>query len=179
MPLYTDSWRVSPPSMQQKRPERLRCSSSVCVSVDVLGRARDDDALDVAELLDLLEHVDDDRLAGEDEELLGNRLVHALADAARENDHSGLHGLHLASLGSDARVPPALSAGGLPGVSIAQSPRGCPRLRPSDRRRMAPVFHIGNVMQDNGARYWQTGASSALPADDASPRSNKGAERCV
>ena len=114
---------------------------------DVLGRAGDDDALDVAELLDLLEHVDDDGLTGEDEELLGNRLVHPLADTPGKNDHSGLHWLHLATLGSDARHPETV--GWLDGGQYSPKVRAMSELQRCSDARMAPVFHIGNVMQDN------------------------------
>ena len=54
-------------------------------------RAGDDDPLDVGDQPRLLEHVDDERLAAEQQELLWERPPDALADPPGEHDHPDLH----------------------------------------------------------------------------------------
>ena len=59
--------------------------------VEMGVRAGDDDLLDLRDQPRLLEHVDDERLATEQQELLGERSPDALADPPGEHDHPDLH----------------------------------------------------------------------------------------
>ena len=90
-PKKTDSWRDPPPTMHVNRASKPWLSMSRRVSSRWASGTGDHDRVDVGDDAGLLEHVDEQRLAAEQQELLGERAPDPLADAAGEHDHADLH----------------------------------------------------------------------------------------